>query len=172
MKLLAALVLAASLHADAFEGSVTYKVTNPKGRTHTLVYSMKGEKTRVDMATPKSGNIGVIVDNASKKTLILMDGKKTALQRPLAAEQHHPRGGLQEHPIGFGDLVGAAHEHATRLVELRLGRTAAHQSQHLVLQRLEIAAGFLVQEHQVYGQPVQAPELVRQQQLRSSRPSP
>src|SRR6186713_1562608 len=79
MKLLAALLVAASLNAAGpFEGVVEYKLTNPKGRYHPMIYSLKGEKTRVDMPTPKNGMLSVIVDGVAGSSVVLMEKSKKA----------------------------------------------------------------------------------------------
>jgi hypothetical protein len=85
MKLILALFLAASLSAaEPFEGVVEFKLTNPKGWSHPLIYSLKGEKTRVDMPTPKRGMLSVIVDGAAGTTLVLVEGTKKAKSGELS----------------------------------------------------------------------------------------
>ena len=91
MALIAALFLAATLRAAApFEGVITFKVANPKGKVHEFTYSVKGHKTRYDMNTPKAGQLSLIVDSASGNSLLLIEGKLEARERPFHDPPVHP----------------------------------------------------------------------------------
>jgi hypothetical protein len=84
LALLAALLLACGLQAAApFEGVITFKAANPKGKTHEFSYSVKGPKTRYDMNTPRAGLLSLIVNSASGRSLLLIEGESEARERPF-----------------------------------------------------------------------------------------
>jgi hypothetical protein len=86
-------------------------------------------------------------------------------ERPLRRDQEHAGDGLQEHVVRLQYLIDAAQEHAAGLVEAHLSGDPADHGERPVLLRLEVAARLLVHDHEVHGEAVQAPELVRQEHL-------
>ena len=85
--LLTALFLASAslaLAAADFEGTVTFKMTNAKGLSHSMKYSLKGHKTRVDLSTPKGGGFAVIVDTDSEKSIMVMDERKVYVEQDVS----------------------------------------------------------------------------------------
>lgn len=77
-----ALLVSASLAAN-FEGKVTMKMTGPKGTPQEMTFSLKDGFSRIDMATPQGGSVGVIMDTAKQETTILMVDQKMYMTRPF-----------------------------------------------------------------------------------------
>jgi hypothetical protein len=84
-KALTGLLLGASLlHGAApFEGTIRFRMTDAKGRVSHMDYSLKGNKTRVDTDNPRMGHVAVIVDNATKKSVVLLDSQKVAMDSDI-----------------------------------------------------------------------------------------
>ena len=61
----------------------------------------------------------------------------------------------------FVQLIRAAQEHPAALIDLR----ALDQLAHLVVRGLQVGARLFIQDHQIAGEAVQAPEFVSEQQV-------
>lgn len=81
--LLTATALVSATHAANFEGKVNMKMTGAKGAPQEMTFSLKEGFSRIDMATPQGGGIGVIMDSAKQETTILMVDQKMYMTRPF-----------------------------------------------------------------------------------------
>ncbi|MDX2186372.1 MAG: DUF4412 domain-containing protein [Opitutaceae bacterium] len=82
-------LVAGAQAADQFEGRMTMKVG--EGKTNQeLLYSVKGDKIRMDMQTGKEeGMGGMIIDFQAKQMFMLMemDGRKMYMKHPLNMDE-------------------------------------------------------------------------------------
>ncbi len=82
MKLLPSLLLSASLaiapavlHAADFEGKIRMKMTEPRGGSRNLDYSIKPGLVRADIALDEKQNMTTIMNSAKKEVVVLMPGQ-------------------------------------------------------------------------------------------------
>lgn len=77
-------LLAAPLAAQgSFEGAMTVKVADSKGKESSIAYMMKDGKIRMNQPGPKGENMGIIIDGSTKKMLMLMDAQKMYMEMEL-----------------------------------------------------------------------------------------
>jgi hypothetical protein len=76
------LTAAHSFAADAFEGKVTLTLTNEKGRSQAMDYTMKGQKMRIDVNS-EGHNATIIMDMAKLETMILMPQQQMYMVMPI-----------------------------------------------------------------------------------------
>lgn len=92
--LLASSLLApAALLAASFEGKISYKMTEPRGKPTEMHQSIKGDKIRMEV--PGKGEGGSMIMDAKKKEMImLMDSEKMYMTMPIpdVAETASQRG--------------------------------------------------------------------------------
>lgn len=70
------LLVPAVLTAASFEGKITFKMSEGKGKPAEMSYSMKGDKMRMEMQGGKKGGGAMIVDGGKKEMMMLMDEEK------------------------------------------------------------------------------------------------
>jgi Domain of unknown function (DUF4412) len=100
-RLLAVGCLLTSAHAfaaDAFEGKVTLTMTNEKGRSQALDYTMKGQKMRMDVNT-EGHSATMIMDLAKLEMMMMMPEQRMYMVMPMkqavnkAMDQAEQKGG-------------------------------------------------------------------------------
>jgi hypothetical protein len=85
LRLLAVGCLLTSVHAlaaDAFEGKVSLAITNEKGRTQQLDYTMKGQKMRMDV-NAEGHQAVTIMDMGKLEMMILVPEQKMYMVMPI-----------------------------------------------------------------------------------------
>jgi len=76
------LTAASSFAADSFQGKVTLAITDNKGRSHDLNYSMKGSKVRMDVDA-EGHTVATIMDMEKLEMLMIMSEQKMYMVMPI-----------------------------------------------------------------------------------------
>jgi hypothetical protein len=76
------LTAVSSFAADGFQGKVTLAITDGKGRTHDMNYSIKGQKLRMDMSA-EGHEVATIMDLEKLEMLMLMTEQKKYMVMPI-----------------------------------------------------------------------------------------
>ena len=70
----------------SFEGAVSMTITGNDGRTMPLNYLLRDGKMRFDMSGGRGGDqIGMVMDPAAKKVLIILAAQRMYMEQDLAA---------------------------------------------------------------------------------------
>jgi hypothetical protein len=80
-------LLAGPLVAQGFEGAVTYKMTDEKGKPAEMVMSMKGTKMRTDLQS-KEGTMTMLLDGQTQVMKMLMSDEKMYMTMDLKKMPH------------------------------------------------------------------------------------
>jgi hypothetical protein len=105
---LCASLAAGPLSAQGFEGSVTYKMTNEKGKVSEMVMSMKGPKMRTDLQS-EGHPMTMLIDGPSQTMKMLMTEQKMVMSMDLKGMQERKRS--KKHtptkitPLGTGETI-------------------------------------------------------------------
>lgn len=89
MKLVSPLLFAAAFAAASlapaatFEGKVRLKLTETRGQTHEIAYSVKDGFTRMDVEAGKGQTATIITDTAKQEMTILIPGQSMYMVRPM-----------------------------------------------------------------------------------------
>ena len=85
LALLVALVaspLAAQTHP--FEGAISITVNGKDGKSLPLTYLLKDGKVRMDQAGPRGDLVGIVVDPAAQKTIMIMTSQKMFMEMDMS----------------------------------------------------------------------------------------
>jgi outer membrane lipoprotein-sorting protein len=77
-----ALLTLSQLVANAFEGKITLAVTDPRGSTMNMDYSMKGAKIRMDMKA-HDNEAAMIMDVPKQEMIMLMTDQRMYMVMPM-----------------------------------------------------------------------------------------
>jgi len=77
-----ALAAPAALAATAFEGTVTMKMTGPRGTPAQMTFSLKEGFSRIDMSA-EGHAMGIIFDSAKQETTMLMLNERMYMTQPM-----------------------------------------------------------------------------------------
>jgi hypothetical protein len=76
------LLLAPALGAATFEGTVNFKSTDSKKRSHEMLYSVKNSRLRIDMKAGKDAGY-TIMDMAKMEMMMVMDSQRMYMTMSL-----------------------------------------------------------------------------------------
>ncbi len=85
------LVVPVALKAAAFEGKVTMTMSDAKGGSHPMVFSLKQGLSRMDMDAGQGNVAGVIMNVAKREMTILMPQQKMYMVREMPAPSDTPQ---------------------------------------------------------------------------------
>jgi hypothetical protein len=100
LRLLCASLLLASagFAASAFEGTVNFKISDPKEKPMDMSYSIKGDKLRLDMAGMKDAGV-MIVDMKKKEMMMIMKEEKMYMTMALSDVEEAAKKNADESPL-------------------------------------------------------------------------
>jgi hypothetical protein len=87
-----ALTAPLAIRAADFEGTVTMKLTGPRGTPSEMTFSLAKNRSRIDMQTGSSGNPAILFDQAKQEMTIVMPEQKMYMVRPLPKPDELPAG--------------------------------------------------------------------------------
>lgn len=80
---------AGALAAD-FEGTVTMKMSGPRGTPQALDFSLAQGKSRIDVVTPDGMNASIIHDHGKKEMVMLMPQQRMYIIQPIPPATERP----------------------------------------------------------------------------------
>jgi hypothetical protein len=80
-----AILAPAALLAAPFEGTVKFQMTPSKGDPQEMVYSMKGDKVRIELPSQKGAMGGMIMDTTKHEMTVIMNQQRMYMTMPMQA---------------------------------------------------------------------------------------